>query len=393
MAQAPMLTHDSEYYKIIAQSLAAYGYKNMQEFFATEYKDYFEAAEWRQLLAVGSENTSGKFTQLIGGRRVPILATMTADDGDAPLLGTRGFEIQTLEMFKTKLAYTYNEKSVEEAARLLQNGATSFNRKAIFENFVVDNATLINSINVARSYAAFQMESTGKLATTAENKAGGMVGINIDYQVPTDNHKKAGFAKVPKAAWTDPNADPLQDLVDLFKASRLSKTGSVIRMNEDTWVTILEHESTKKRLAMWATGYLIDSSNVDNFIVLEDQLQAYMDRGLRLPKVEIVTFLAATQAVNPATQEIAYHDLKAFADNTVLIRPIGLIGFYDWKRITDMFSTVANPMYYAENGMTAVQQLNYSDKKAAKIIAESAGVPNPYDVTKWFYLKTNEASQ
>lgn len=395
----PMLAHNSEYYKIISEALSSYGYSSMSDFFAEEYKDYFQDAEWRQLLAVGNENPSGKFTQTIGGRRIPILATITADDGDAPLMGTRGAELQTLEMFKTKLAYTYNEKSVEEAAMLLQNGARSFNRRAIFDNFVLDNAILIDSINVARSYAAFQMESTGKLATTATNKAGGMVGINIDYQVPVANKVKAGFNNAPKIAWTDLTglgttgvADPLQDLVDLFKRSKLSREGSVIRMNEDTWVTILEHPATKERLAYYVTGYLVPSANVSSFIVLEDQLKAYMEKGLRLPRVEIVSYVAATQAIDVNTQEIAYNDLKAFNDNTVLIRPSGLIGFYDWKRITNIFSTVSNPMYYAENGMTAVQQLNYTAEKAAKIVAEASGAPNPYDVSKWFYLTTNAAT-
>ena len=63
-----------------------------------------------------------------------------------------------------------------------------------------------------------------------------------------------------------------------------------------------------------------------------------MEKGLRLPRVEIVSYVAATQAIDVNTQEIAYNDLKAFNDNTALIRPSGLIGFYDWKRITNICS-------------------------------------------------------
>lgn len=390
MAQAPMLAHDSLYYKIINESLQSYGYSDMGTFFREEYKDYFQDAEWRKLLNVGDENLSGKFTQLIGGQRVPILATMTADDGDAPLMGTRGFEVQTLEMFKTKLAYSYNEKSVEEAAYLMNHGARGFNKKAVFDNFVLDNAILIDSINVARSYAAYQMESTGMLATTADNAAGGMVGVNINYGVPSTNRKNAGFKQAVPKAWSDAGADPLQDVVDLHKASGL-KTGATIRMNEDTWVAILEHPTTRERLAAYTSGYLIPEANVGKFIVLEDQLRAYMERGLRLPAVEIVEYVAKSQAIDLATQTMAYNDLKAFADNTVLIRPTGMIGFLDWKKITDMFATVANPMFYAESGMTAIQQLVYTAEKSAKIVAETCGAPNPYDVTKWFYLTTNVA--
>lgn len=392
MAQAPMLTHDSQYYQIINESLLANGYTSMSEFFEEEYKDYFQGAEWTELLNVGAPNMSGQFTQVIGGKKVPILATMTSDDGDAPLLGTRGMKVQTLEMFRTKLAYSYNEKSVEEAAHLLANGARVFNYGGVFDNFVLDNAILIGSINVARSYAAFQLESTGKLTTTAANAAGGMVNVNIDYRVPAANRVNAGFNSTVKAAWSDPTADPLKDIVDLFKLSKLSRDRAVIRMAESTWVQILEHPSTKTRLAMWKSAYLIPAANIDSFIVLEDELLAYMTRGLRLPNVEVVSYIAASQAVDPNSQEIVYDDLQAFEDNTVLIRPSGKIGFLDWKPVTDMFATSANPMFYAENRMTSIQQLTYTAEKAAKIVAEACGAPNPYDVTSFYYLTTNVAA-
>lgn len=397
MAQAPMLAHDSQYYKIINESLQQYGYSDMATFFREEFKDYFEDAEWTKILDVGEANQSGKFTQVIAGKRVPILATMTADDGDAPLMGTQGFEVQTLEIFRTKLAYAYNEKSVEEAAYLLRNGARVFNSRAVFENFVLDNAMLIGSINVARSYAAYRMESTGKLTTTGQNAAGGMVGINIDYKVPAENRVKAGFGTAPKIAWSDLTdlinvADPLQDIVDLFKKSKYSRDNSVLRMSENTWVQLLEHPSTKKRLAMWKSGYLIPEANISSFIVLEDELIAYMERSLRLPKTEVVSYVARSQAVDLKTNKLAYEDLPAFEDNVVLLRPVGKIGFLDWKQITDMFATTANPMYYAEGGKTAIQQLIYSAEKSAKMVAETCCAPNPYDVNGWYYLKTDEAT-
>ena len=387
-----MLAHDSQYYKIIRGALAEYGYANMATFFRDEFTDYFEDAEWKQLLNFGEANQSGKFTQVIGGKKVPILAAITADDGDAPLMGTRGAEVQTLEMFRTKLAYAYNEKSVEEASMLLRYGAREYNRKAVFDNFVLDNAILIGSINVARSYAAFQMECTGRLRTTAQNKAGGIVGVDIDYQVPAGNRVKAGFKQAPKAAWTDEGADPLQDLVDLFKLSKLGKARAVIRMSENTWTQILEHPSTRRRLSMWKTGYLIDKENVGEFIVLEDELKAYMSRGLRLPEVQIVDYVASSQATDPDSQKLVFADVQAFDDNVVLIRPNGKIGFLDWKEITDMFATPANPMYYAEGGMTSIQQLTYTAEKSAKMVAEACGAPVPYNVEEWFYLTTNEAA-
>ena len=83
--------------------------------------------------------------------------------------------------------------------------------------------------------------------------------------------------------------------------------------------------------------------------------------------------------------------LTAFADNMVVLRPAGKIGTIQWKRVTNLFSTVDNPLYYAENGLVAIQQVVESKQRFMQFTAESHSLPVPDNINNFLYLKTNEA--
>lgn len=389
----PQLANSSEYYKLIAsallQSNRAYG--SIQEFYRDEFINAFEGAEWKSLLEVGEENRTGKFTQMIGSREVPVMAAWVADDGDAPLIGNDGFELQTKTFPKAKLAYNFNEKSAEEGEYIASLGGIP-NLQSIFNAFRKDNMSLIAGIQVLRSYSAYQMESTGKILTTADNRANGLKDLLIDFQVPATNKLKAGFGGL-KLAWSDPAASPCQDLVDMKKyAVDHNIPFGVFRMNEATYNTLVDHADTRKRVAMWMTNYLVPAANIEQVTVDYDAVERYLSRALRLPPIEVVKYTATMQALDPATQTIKKMPKTAFADNTVLLRPAGKIGYYDWKKSTALFATQANPMYFTDEGRIAIQQEVFSSRKAMQFTAEAIGCPVPHDVSEWLYLTTNEAA-
>lgn len=390
----PMLAQNSDYYNLITGSLnSVRGYSDISEFYSREFNKYFDSSQWRSLLDVGDENRTGRFTQVIKGRDIPVMASYVADDGDAPLIGNTGFELQNLEMPKSKLAYMFNEKSVEEGAFLVSNGAREFNSQSIFNSFLRDNVNLIGGINVLRSYSALQAESLGAIRTTAENKAGGMIGIDIDFRVPSSNRKKVGFGSAPKFAWSNAKADPVQDLLDLvaFGDKEFIDYG-VFRMNKATFNVLLNHPATRRRVLVWKTGGMVQESLISEIHVGRDDLRNYLSDSLGLPAIEVVDWRATSQVLDASTQSIKYKGLTAFADNVVLLRPAGKFGVYDWKRPNNLFATQSNPLYYAEGGMTAVQQLTSTRTKSATFTAEGIGIPIPYDVTQCVYLDISKTA-
>lgn len=390
----PMLAQGSDYYRLIAGALSSVrGYSGVSEFYNREFNHYFDNSQWRTLLDVGDENRTGRFTQVIKGRDIPVMASYVADDGDAPLIGNTGFELQNLEMPKSKLAYMFNEKSVEDGAFLLSNGARNFNSRAIFNSFLRDNVNLIGGMNVLRSYSTYQAESLGAIRTTAENKAGGMIGIDIDFRVPATNRKKVGFGSAPKFAWSNAKADPVQDLLDMvdFADNSFINYG-VFRMNKATFNLLLNHASTRRRVLVWKTGGMVQESLIGEIHVGRDDLRNYLSDSLGLPAIEVVDWKATSQVLDKASQGIKYKGLTAFADNVVLLRPKGKFGFYDWKRPNNLFSTATNPLYYAEGGLTSIQQIVSTATKSATFTAEGIGIPIPYDVTQLIYLDISKTA-
>lgn len=392
----PINTNSSEFYNMMNGAvLAARGYKNLGEFYRDEFLHSFDGAQWKEIFTMDTEeNRDGKFTQYIGSRRVPIMAAYTTREGKAPLITNEGFELQTKDIPLMKLAYSFNEKSVEEGAFLEANGGKA-RLGSIFDSFRVDNSDLIMGIHAQRSYTSFQIESTGKYLSTLQNNSGGLNGLLIDFSVPKENKRKCGGygTKGKKKAWTDPLASPIGDLIDMYRyAGDNGIDVDVYRMNQATHDTLIDHPDTKKRIAAWKTGYLATDSALEGVIVDELDLDNYLARAAKIPAISIVKWKGASQYLDPDTQTIKHLPLVAFADNTVLLRKSGTMGSIQWKKQTNLFATSVNPIFYTDNDSIAIQQMIYSDANAMMFTAKSSNIPVPGDVSKLLYLTTNEAA-
>ncbi|MEG1684574.1 MAG: major capsid protein [Bacteroides sp.] len=392
----PSNANTSEFYRLMNGAvLAARGYKNLGEFWREEFINSFQSAQWRELFTMDTEeNRTGKFTQYVGNRYIPVMAAYTTREGKAPLISNQGFELQTKDMPLMKLAYNFDEKSIEDGAYLEANGGTA-RSGSIFDGFRLDAAQLIAGIHVQRSYTSFQIESTGGYLSTARNNSGGLVGLQIDFNVPSGNKRKCGGygIKGKKKAWTDPTSSPIGDLQDMNRyANDNGIMVGVYRMNQATHDTLVDHPDTRSRIAIWKTGGMVSDGNLTKVPVSDGDVETYITTVLHLPKIEVVKWKAASQYLDPDSQELKRLPMTAFADNTVLLRPSGLLGSIQWKKQTGMFATNDNPIFYTDNDSIAVQQNIYSDANAIQFTAKSTNIPVPGDTSQWLYLKTDEAA-
>lgn len=394
----PSTAQTSAFYQLISGAMAASdrAYGSIDEFFRSEFNNYFTGAQWRSILGVAEENMSGNYTQMIGKINMPVMASYVARDGEAPLISGEGFELSTKTMPTMKLAYAYNDKSIRDQARFLNNGSPDFGR--VFRSFLKDSTELIAGIHTQLSYTALQIESTGKYLSTQSNNGGGLRGLLFDFQVPAANKKNAGGygTKGVKKVWTDTTAYPIGDLQDMVQYAddnmTMNTASAVFRMNKKQWNLLINHPTTKAAVQIQVTNGAIDNSNIGKFAVTEAQIKAYLS-GLGLPPVEIVNWNAIHQALNVDTQKIDKSPLSAFADDTVLLRPAGNFGELQWQAPTTLFATSANPKYVTDGGMIGVQQIINSESESMKFTADFTGIAVPKDVTSMLYLTTNVAAE
>lgn len=395
MAQLPAGAFESQFYKMLNASLMSeFGYGNVRSFFEREFLNYFPDAKWRELFDVAEENRSGKYTQVIGKNNRPVMASYVAFDADGHLISRKGFEVSSKDMPVSKLAMNFNEQSVDNSEYLQMNGGRILTGP-IANNFLVDSTNLLAGIHTLRSYTGLQIESTGKYVSTKKNNGGGAEGLEYNFigDYEASNMKGAGGygTRGKKVAWSDESASPIGDLMDMVKFAR--DNGFIVgmfRMNENTYNQLIEHPNTKQQVAAWRTQGMILKENMADYIITDDVMQAYI-KSLRLPPISVENWTAFHQCLDPETQKMMEKPLTAFADNMVVLRPAGKIGTIQWKRVTNLFSTVDNPLYYAENGLVAIQQVVESKQRFMQFTAESHSLPVPDNINNFLYLKTNEA--
>ena len=398
MPELPTLANISDFYRLVSGALLASDrqYGSIDEFFRSEFNDYFTGAQWRSVFGVAEESMSGNYTQVIGKSNIPIMAAYVAYDGEAPKIGNEGFELKTKDMPRMKLAYDFNEKSLRDQQRILLSGGRPEYQR-VFNSFLKDSTNLITGIHVQLSYTALQVESTGKYLSSASNNGGGIRGMLYDFGVPTANKKAAGGfgSKGVKKAWSDATANPIGDLQDMVQYAddnyTMNTSNAVIRMNKATWNTFINHAEVRKAVSIQLTAGGIQESNLTKYPVTDTQVRAYLT-ALGLPPIEVVNWNAAHQWLNPTTQKLEKAPLVAFANNTVVLRPAGSVGEVQWQAPTTLFATDANPMYLTDNGMIGVQQEVFSARKAMQFTAEFTGIPVPYDVASMLYLDISQAA-
>lgn len=400
MITLPQGIQSANFYDLVNFALAQKGYNSIADFIREAPNYWFDDEVWKELFPIAPyENPERTFMQQIGEAYTPVMATYLADDAETPLITNEGVEMRTNEIPRMGQGYLFNSKSYDDARKLNRVGVDAVVNSA-YDAFSLDVMKLIRGIHTQRSFTALQIESKGSYITTKQNNNGGIQGFKIDMNPLASNKKSAGGfgSRGVKAAYSDPNANPIGDLQDMFEygwRNRLisaDPSRSVFRMADATWETIKNHASTKKAVAMWKTGYLAAAENLASVNVTDGDLKGYL-ASLNLPTVSISKTYGFYERVNKDTQKIEKASMSAFEENIVVLRPAGVLGQMQWARVSNLFATPDVPMYYTDGGAIAIQEDRNARAKGIKFSAETLCVPVPTAIERVLYLNIAEAAK
>jgi hypothetical protein len=400
MAQLISGTYDSAFYQLIQGALAARGYATIADFLAQEPNYWFNEEEWRQVYDLAPvENPTRVFEQKIGGVNVPIMAAYIADEAQAPLMATEGFSKETGEIPRMGRGYSFDIDAYEKLQALARQNINVNDR--VWDQLLVDFGKLIKTVHAQRTFTGYQVESKGSYTTTKLTSGGGLVGFQINlHPVAANNFKCGGVSlsgystKGTKYAWSNASANPLGDLEDLYnqgwRTHLIPKdpSKSVFRMAASAYEVLKNHASTKAAVAFWKFGPT--SGSLSAYRVSDADLAGYMRESLNIPAISVVSYYGFGSVLNKATLKVENVDTEAFDSNTVLLRPAGKNGEFQWKRSSNLFATALSPLYYSEGGAMMLQQ--DLGQKGVHYEVSSICVPVPYDMKRQLRLAINEAA-
>ena len=390
--------YTTDFYKLLEPGLLARGYANLQDWLAEQPNYWFDEEAWKTIYTLAPfENPARTFDQKIGDRSVPIMATYLSDEAEGPLLPTDGFEKKTGEIPRMGRGVAFDIDAYEKMQMLARQGVNV--TENYYNQFLKDTMNLVQSIHSQRSFTGFQVESKGSYVTTKETSNGGIVGFEINLNPVAENRKKCGgfwlgdYKHGAKYAWSNANAKPIGDLEDMFNYGwrmRLiprDPKASVFRMSASEWEVLKAHSNTKARVALWKYGPT--SGSLTEYVVSDTDLKGYLS-DISLPVVEVVSYYGFGTLVNPRTKKFETVETEAFDSNTVVLRPAGKFGEFQWKRANNMLATADSPIMYTEGGSMAICEDR--GKKGLTFQIESICLPVPKAIQTVLYLSTDEAA-
>lgn len=397
MAVLPQLTNDSQFYQFLQSSLYTAGHESIDAFYRDEFgENSFPNTKWAELFPADEENESGEYVQYTGMNTRPIMASYTSFDAEGHLIANEGFKVTSKDMPRMRLAMNFNEKSFRDGLKIQKlQGIPEYAK--MYSSFYKDSQELIAGIHTLRSFTALQIESTGKFLTDKTNNAGGVQGLLFNFlegQADSNRRKtgefgKKGSPKGKRKAWSHADAYPIGDLQDMYWTYRHELSvpyHGVFRMSEETFDLLVSHPSTIAEVAVWTTKGAVDPANLSKINVTEAEINEYLTQRLRLPAISVEDWYGITQALDSKTKKRVKTPLQAFANGTVLLRPIGFVGKYQWQAPTTLFATSTEPMFLADGGRIGIQQEVFSKRKVMSFDGESTGMSVPENIDYFCYM-------
>ena len=392
--------YSTDFYKLLEPGLLARGYANLEAWLAEQPNYWFDEEGWKSIYTLAPfENPARTFDQKIGERSVPVMATYLSDEAEGPLLNTEGFEKKTGEIPRMGRGVAFDIDAYEKMQMLARQGVNVTDK--FYYQFMKDTMNLVQSIHSQRTFTGYQVESKGSYVTTKETSSGGIVGFEINLNPVADNRKKCGgfwlgeHKHGTKYAWSSALSKPLGDLEDMFNYGwrmRLiprDPNSSVFRISASGWELMKNNADTRARVALWKYGPKTADELAAYQYVSDEDLKACI-KSFGLPAVEIVSYYGFGTLVNPKTKKFETVETEAFDSNTVVLRPAGKFGEFQWKRATNMLATADSPIMYTEGGSMAICEDR--GKKGLTFQIESICLPVPKAIQSVLYLTTNEAA-
>jgi hypothetical protein len=174
---------------------------------------------------------------------------------------------------------------------------------------------LIQGAHNRMTYMDDQVRSTGKLIINVDNNPDG-IGIEVDYRVPAENFLKAGFNQASKLAWSDPNADPIQDLLNMVEyADKHNIVYGTFEMSKSLFNTFLSHP----KVLEWVRARMKIADNV-SYPLGRTEVIAALDGYGSLPPIKIYDGKQVYE------EDGISKSIHGFSDKNVVLRPSGAIG-------------------------------------------------------------------
>lgn len=390
--------YSTDFYKLLEPGLLARGYASLEDWIAEQPNYWFDEEKWKEIYTLAPfENPARTFEQKIGDRSVPIMATYLSDEAEGPLLPTAGASKKTGEIPRMGRGISFDIDAFEKMAQLSRQGINV--QEPFYDAFLKDAMNLIQSIHSQRSFTGLQVESKGSYVTTQATSNGGIIGYEINLNPIAENRKKCGgfwlgeYKHGAKYAWSSASAKPIGDLEDMYNYGWRERfisrdpAASVFRISASAWELLKNHADTKARIALWKYGPTTGS--LDAYVVSEEDLTGYFD-SLKLPKIEVESYYGFGTIFNPKTKKFETVETEAFDANTVVLRPSGKFGEFQWKKANNILATADSPIMYSEGGAMAICEDR--GKKGLTFQIESICLPVPAAIQRVLYLSTNEAA-
>jgi len=357
------------YYDLVNGALAQYGFDSMQTFIDSAFSTRYDNIAWKSTFDWGIPKVGFTYTQLQGTSLVAPKATVIEYDADKPLRAPSSFSLSTGKMPRMGHAIQFNEESFVQQAQLVTNYSGVVPRwEDLFRIITVDTAKLLQGMHNQLNYMAFQIESTGHFITNSSNNPDGIHGLDFDFNIPVLNKKK------PVKVWSDSSADVVADLQALITYADANFIPyGVLRMNKTTWNVLRLHPTVRANAAIQVTGGGIAAANLATYAITDTQIRMYLE-GLGLPPIEVVDEMVSVETFDVLTRKMVNTTMKAFADNTVVLRPAGIIGSVE-SALPVAFNNPAEPIYTYEDGRITILQTVSAKHKVMEFIAEFTGIP------------------
>lgn len=396
MAFIPTMNQPKGTYDLINMAINVVGgFGNIQSFYDEAFAGVFDKNVWPTLFPQATPTIEETYLQVKSRRHLPVMARYIAFDAEAPKIANEGFQASSGTIPKMGLDTDYNEKSLKDSLKIMQNMGGQPNLNAIFDEFLVSNTKLIEGLHKLINHTALQIESTGKYVSKPIFGSDGLMALEFDFQVPASNKRACGgYGRMgKKAAWSDTeNSYPIGDLQDMLKYAEgnFFPVNLVFRMDKSTWNTLVNHPTTKRLIAIKATGGGITDSNIDLWPSDEKDVRNYLS-NIGLPPIEVVNEIGVVDAHNPATRKIEKKAVRSFAENTVVLRPTGSIGELQWSYPVLDFSNGQN-QWTTDGGKFLIQEIVDTKNRARMLHAEFTGLPVMDTSDDMLYLDVSKAT-
>lgn len=323
------------------------------------------------------------FNVLTAKSNIAPMASVIDVNSPKPLRAKQGFGGYGGAIPKLGHGFDNEEQTLRDQQLLAANGG-SYSISAIAELLYNDVDQLVQGAHSRINYMDDQIRSTGFLRINVDNNPDGIV-LDVDYRVPSENFLKAGFGKAPKKAWSDPTANPVQDLIDMAKyADDNNIAYDVFEMSKVLWNEFLYHPS----VISWTRARMGLASSAPTYPIGETDVRNAVAGFGGIPPIIINDTKYNAQVDGEDTF------IKAFNEGNVVLRPSGLLGKV--KNAISMHtlapSTADNLRSTVEGGRIAILNQWDARKLINHIELEGYAIPTLDNPKNLLILDTTEAA-